>query len=229
MVRAPKKPRTAWQYFQADRSVRSQLTAEAQQSGDFCYITRELGKLWRSMDTSAREPYERLAQQARHTHTSYETFLLEQAPLVQQDHPEWEYSQILSYLEQQWKLHPETSTTPTTTNTKTPATVTQTPATVTQNPATVTQIPAPITKIPVATPTTVDLTTLQQENQALRQQQQHLSETIQRLQQQVDSISTPSPSYLVSCGLMYLYWMSTQSSWPGTTVTREQREALTTV
>lgn len=222
MVRAPKKPRTAWQYFQADRSVRSQLTAEAQQSGDFCYITRELGKLWRSMDTSAREPYERLAQQARHTHTSYETFLLEQAPLVQQDHPEWEYSQILSYLEQQWKLHPETSTTPTTTNTKTPATVTQTPATVTQN-------PAPITKIPVATPTTVDLTTLQQENQALRQQQQHLSETIQRLQQQVDSISTPSPSYLVSCGLMYLYWMSTQSSWPGTTVTREQREALTTV
>lgn len=222
MVRAPKKPRTAWQYFQADRSVRSQLTAEAQQSGDFCYITRELGKLWRSMDTSAREPYERLAQQARHTHTSYETFLLEQAPLVQQDHPEWEYSQILSYLEQQWKLHPETSTTPTTTNTKTPATVTQNPATVTQN-------PAPITKIPVATPTTVDLTTLQQENQALRQQQQHLSETIQRLQQQVDSISTPSPSYLVSCGLMYLYWMSTQSSWPGTTVTREQREALTTV
>ena len=222
MVRAPKKPRTAWQYFQADRSVRSQLTAEAQQSGDFCYITRELGKLWRSMDTSAREPYERLAQQARHTHTSYETFLLEQAPLVQQDHPEWEYSQILSYLEQQWKLHPETSTTPTTTNTKTPATVTQNPATVTQN-------PAPITKIPVATPTTVDLTTLQQENQALRQQQQHLSETIQRLQQHVDSISTPSPSYLVSCGLMYLYWMSTQSSWPGTTVTREQREALTTV
>ena len=222
MVRAPKKPRTAWQYFQADRSVRSQLTAEAQQSGDFCYITRELGKLWRSMDTSAREPYERLAQQARHTHTSYETFLLEQAPLVQQDHPEWEYSQILSYLEQQWKLHPETSTTPTTTNTKTPATVTQIPAKVTQN-------PAPITKIPVATPTTVDLTTLQQENQALRQQQQHLSETIQRLQQQVDSISTPSPSYLVSCGLMYLYWMSTQSSWPGTTVTREQREALTTV
>ena len=222
MVRAPKKPRTAWQYFQADRSVRSQLTAEAQQSGDFCYITRELGKLWRSMDTSAREPYERLAQQARHTHTSYETFLLEQAPLVQQDHPEWEYSQILSYLEQQWKLHPETSTTPTTTNTKIPATVTQNPATVTQN-------PAPITKIPVATPTTVDLTTLQQENQALRQQQQHLSETIQRLQQQVDSISTPSPSYLVSCGLMYLYWMSTQSSWPGTTVTREQREALTTV
>ena len=224
MVRAPKKPRTAWQYFQADRSVRSQLTAEAQQSGDFCYITRELGKLWRSMDTSAREPYERLAQQARHTHTSYETFLLEQAPLVQQDHPEWEYSQILSYLEQQWKLHPETSTTPTTTNTKT-----KTPATVTQIPAKVTQIPAPITKIPVATPTTVDLTTLQQENQALRQQQQHLSETIQRLQQKVDSISTPSPSYLVSCGLMYLYWMSTQSSWPGTTVTREQREALTTV
>jgi len=176
------------------------------------------------MDTSAREPYERLAQQARHTHTSYETFLLEQAPLVQQDHPEWEYSQILSYLEQQWKLHPETSTTPTTTNTKT-----KTPATVTQIPAKVTQIPAPITKIPVATPTTVDLTTLQQENQALRQQQQHLSETIQRLQQKVDSISTPSPSYLVSCGLMYLYWMSTQSSWPGTTVTREQREALTTV
>ena len=63
--RTIRKPRTAWQCFQADKDVRTQLPTEVRESGDFRTISRSLGQLWKSMDTEARQPYQLLAAEDR--------------------------------------------------------------------------------------------------------------------------------------------------------------------
>jgi hypothetical protein len=63
--RTIRKPRTAWQCFQANKDVRTQLPTEVRESGDFRTISRSLGQLWKSMDTEARQPYQLLAAEDR--------------------------------------------------------------------------------------------------------------------------------------------------------------------
>jgi len=63
--RTIRKPRTAWQCFQADKNVRTRLPSEIRESGDFRTISRSLGQLWKNMDTEARQPYQLLAAEHR--------------------------------------------------------------------------------------------------------------------------------------------------------------------
>ena len=117
------RTRTAWQYFQMDRTARVKLTPDIRDCGDFGIITRELGKLWKRMDTASRRPYQdqverdklqlaadktepdspTVQEEDRANRTPYEMFLLESSPEIQTRHPDWDFTQILELLDSQWK------------------------------------------------------------------------------------------------------------------------------
>jgi len=237
MPKSPKKPRTAWQYFQADRSVRSKLSPEVQKCGDFGDITRALGQLWKNMDSEAREPYQQQVDAARRdaannvidvtgvtdvtevtdvtdvtevtdvtdvtvvtddNNVTYEQFLCQHASHVQQQHPSWEYPQILDHLDGLWKQYPVNISAEDSEINRLRQANQQLLAKQAQLLAKQAQLLA---------------------NQAqLLAKQAQLSASLRLVQQQVKRLESlygaKDNSLLVSCGLVYLYWMSTKDTHP---------------